>query len=418
MPPSPPAPIEGWEVLDLLTGLVQRSLVVYEEDEQGHGRYRLLETVRQYARDRLPEAGEGEAVRGRHLALFLALAEEAEPEALGPQQRMWWDRLETELDNLRAALEWCRAEPPSHSAGVASNAEAGLRLAGALGSFWELRGYLSEGCGWLGEALARAGAGESTGPRRKALQRASEATWMHGDYQAARAYLEQTVAVCRAVEDKGGLAGALPLLGMVMQQQGDPIAARSLIEEGVAIARDSRDKIGLGAALNGMGELMRYQGDYARAAACYEECLALWREKGNEGGVVNVLNNLAIVAEFQGDYGRAAALLEESLTRSQEHGNRWNLVWGLIGSAGLAGAAGKPDRAARLLGAADTLRGAVGAGIDPVERPHYDRYVAPARAGLSEASFAAAWAEGRALSLDQAVEYALSGWEAPNQDGA
>ncbi len=203
-------PVEDWEVLDLLTALVDKSLVVAEPLGDGT-RYRLLETVRQYGGDRLGESGEAEAVRGRSASCFLALAEEAEPQLQGPEQGSWLVRLEAEHDNLRSSLAW---EEQS-----AAGAEAGLRLAGSLWRFWFVRGHLSEGRQWLGRALARtkpgaagpdgASGGEATATRGKALNGAGNLAWSQSDYAGARALYEEGLTVRRQLRDQGGISYSL-----------------------------------------------------------------------------------------------------------------------------------------------------------------------------------------------------------------
>jgi non-specific serine/threonine protein kinase len=203
-PDFSPAPIEGWEVLDLLTSLVQKSLAVYEEDEQGQGRYRLLEPMRQYARDRLLESGEVEMARERHVDFFLRLAEQAEPELHGPEQVAWLERLEREHDNLRAAMNW---------SGEHGQAETGLRIGGALECFWEVRGYWTEAREHLAELLALPGAEARTAARARALQAAGHLIHDQGDGAAARALWEESLAIFQELENKPGIAYSLRGMG-------------------------------------------------------------------------------------------------------------------------------------------------------------------------------------------------------------
>ena len=190
--------IEEWEVLDLLTSLVEKSLVPFE-DQGAEARYRLLETVRQYARDRLLEAGQAEAVRDRHRDWFLALAEEAGPKLYGPEPGAWMDRLEREHDNLRAALAWSEAQ---------EQGEVGLRLGGALWWFWHVRGYWTEGREHLAGMLALPGAEARTMARAGVLVSAGMLARRQGDYRAERALAEESLAICRELGDKSGIADA------------------------------------------------------------------------------------------------------------------------------------------------------------------------------------------------------------------
>ena len=234
-------------ILDLLSSLVDKSLVVYEEQD-GIGRYRLLETVRQYGRERLTQSGEAETVNRRAADWFLALAEEAEPQLTGPEQASWLKRLETEHDNLRARLSWFEES----SAGL----EEGLRLAGALGGFWQVRGHLSEGRQWLGQALARAWGSE-------------------GD--------EGAMAAARAK--------AFSVAGLLSNAQSDYAGARALHEESLTLFQQLGDRQGVANSLNSLGNVVGDQGDFAGARALYEESLAIQRQLGNQRGVANSLNN-------------------------------------------------------------------------------------------------------------------------------
>jgi tetratricopeptide (TPR) repeat protein len=439
---SPPLPaLEPGQVLDLLTRLVDKNLVVYEEDEHGQGRYRLLETVRQYARDRLRESGTREAGRTRHRDHFLALAEEAKPKLTGPEQALWLDRLESEHENLRAALEWCQEDEKQ-------GAEGELRLSAALPWFWWTRGYLSEGREWLAAALSRPGtAQERTKARADALTGAAVLAWMQGDNAAARSLHEESLAIRKELGDKQGMAAAINNLGTVAVEQGDYASARAFFEESLALNRELGNRAREALNLNNLGSVAMEQGDYASARAFFEEALALNREVGKRAFEADSLDNLAAVAYQQGDPDLARALLEESLTIHQELGHKggmasWlvnlgSLAWQkgdcatswsclaeclrlclalgdkrstasvLEGCAGLAQAQQQPQRAVRLYGASDALGAALGVPLPPNERAEVDRLLAALRATLGEAAFDSAWSAGRALTWEQAIHYAL-----------
>ncbi len=431
--------VETWEVLDLLTSLVEKSLVLYEE-QAGEGRYRLLETVRQYARDRLLEAGEAEVVRQRHRDWFLALAERAEPELSRGSQTEWLEWLEREHDNLRAALAW---------SGAPVQVEAGLRLGGALGRFWQVRGYWREGREQVEGLLALPGAEARTAARANALRVAgllasfqgdhgtaqalleesvairrelgSEedtalaltqlggAACERGDFAAARAPFEECLAVSRTLGYKEGIARSLLGLGAVAHAQGDHGTARALLEESVAIFRQLGDKFHIAMALGDLGWVARHQGEYGEARALDEESLAIARELGNKLGTAHSLYELGMVAHAQADFGTARAHLEERLAICRELSHRHGVVENLEGLAAVAIAQAQPARAARLFGAAEGLREAMGAPLPPADRAEHERSVAAVRAALGEDAFAVAWAEGRAMSLEQAVANALQG---------
>jgi predicted ATPase len=297
-----------WEIL---TSLADKSLVL-AEDRAGTTRYRLLETVRQYARDRLLETGEGAVWRDRHLSCFVSLAEEAEPQLTGAEQQAWFDRLEAEHDNMRSALAW--------SAAVGGDAASGLRLAGALWWFWFVRGYLGEGRQWLSGLLAAAPAEPPA--RAKALAAAGGLARQQGDYAAAHALYEQCLALQRERDDRRGIAAGLSNLGLVAFHRGDTAAARAPLDEGLAMQRELGDRQGIAMSLNSMGMLTADHADYPAAQAAYEESLAIRRELRDRQGVAVALNNLGIVAAHQGDYAAARALYEEGLAMRRELGDR------------------------------------------------------------------------------------------------
>ena len=470
--------IEEFEVLDLLTQLVFKSLVVTDE-QNGEVRYRFLETVRQYGLEKLDESGETEAIRKRHRDWYLGLAERAEPELQGVKQAAWFDQLEAEHDNLRAALK---------SSQTGGEARAGMRLAKALMRFWLVRGFAGEGREYMASILTRPEAAEPTALRAQVLWAAGGLAWRQGDYLSARALLGESLAICRGLGDRSGIGQALNALGLVAREQGDRATARALHEEYLAIARELGDKSGIGLALNNLGLIAREEGNYATARALHEESLALRRELkelfnisqslnnlgmvataqkefasartfyeeslalsrelgdklhiayalnnlgdiayhqgddaaaralneeslkikrdlGDKRGIANSLNHLGRVARRQGDVAAARALYAESLTIRRELWDRLGIAECLEGFAGLAGAQGQPRRVARLFGAAEGLREAIGVTLPPSVRADYDSTVAAARASLGEAALARAWAEGRAMTLEQAIEYALA----------
>ncbi len=391
--------IKGHEVLDLLTHLVEKSLCVVDT-QSSEARYRLPETVRQYGLDRLLESGEAADVRKRHRDWYLDLAERAEPELFGPGQEVWLNRLETEHDNLRAALEWSRTEE--------GGAEAGLRLVGAIHGLWFMHGYWSEGRMWFESALARSG----EGPRSalpKALQGAANLTWRQGDYGRATALCKKGLVLCRELGDKEGTTRFLIQLGIVVARQGDPARATALFEDGLTMARALGNKWVTSMALAQLGmTAVRVQRDYERAAALLGESLSLARETGDKWRIAYSLRGAGIVALHQGDHGRAAAFYTESLALCRELGERWVTEECLDGLAGVACAQGRHEQAARLFGAAETLRETLGRQPLWEDQADHDQRVASTRDALGDVVFAAAWAEGRAMTLEQAVEYALA----------
>lgn len=319
--------VEEWEILDLLTSLSDKSLVVAEQ-RQGHTRYRLLETIRQYARDRLLESGHASATRHQHLAFFLNLAETAEPELVGADQKVWLERLETEHDNLRAALEW--------SSGDSDSGERGLRLAAALWRFWYIRGYLSEGRSWLRDLLAL----PATAPvaRAKALHGAGNLAFTQGDPLAAQSLLTAGLALRRELNDLPGIAFSLNSLGNVAYTQDDYPTARRLFAESLELQRRQGNQWGIAAALSNLGLVTLDQGDYPTAQALFEESLGLQRELGDQWSMATSLGNLGLVATSQGDYATAQPLQEESLALRRALHDRAGtaLALGNLGNIALA----------------------------------------------------------------------------------
>jgi predicted ATPase/DNA-binding SARP family transcriptional activator len=314
--------IDTSQILNLLTSLVDKSLIVFEERERdGGGRYRMLEMVRKYAAESLQASAETGQVRSKHRDYFLALAEEVETQLKGAAQGAGLARLEREHENLREALEWCRIEK--------DGAPAGLRLAGALGRFWEVRGYPAEGRRYLLEALAREASAERTPERARALNRAGVLAWRQGDYPAAMALHEQSLAIQRELGDKRGIVLALHELGNVVHLQGDYLAARMLHEESLAISRELEDSQGIADSLDYLGNVSREQGDYETARVFYAESLAISRELKNRGGIAWLLNQMGSVSREQGDYETARAYFEESLAISRELGDKWGIAWSL-----------------------------------------------------------------------------------------
>ncbi len=260
--------VEATSILDLLTSLVDKSLVL-AETQHGEARYRLLETVRQYARDRLLEAGEEAEGRTRHRAWCVALAEQAEPELVGPRQRIWFDRWEVEHDNLRTALAWGREDP--------GGAEAALRLAGALAWFWWFRGYWNEARRWSDEALNR----HRDAPRAVlpvVYASAAHYAWRFGDDERAKMLSEEGLTIARDLGDKRNSALLLCHLGIVALRQMAYGEAVERLEEAVRLARETEDKWLLSLCLNNLG---RAQGDLGLATGFHEEALTLIREVGD-----------------------------------------------------------------------------------------------------------------------------------------
>jgi predicted ATPase/DNA-binding SARP family transcriptional activator/DNA-binding CsgD family transcriptional regulator len=397
--------LEQEEVLDLISSLVDKSLVLAEGRMGQEARYRMLEPVRQYAQERLKENGGGERVRERHASYYLALAETAAPELAGPGQVAWLERLETEYPNLRAALIWYLDEGSQEHE---SRAQMGLRLATALGQFWGNLGS-SEGREWLEKGLVRSGAAPDS-LRALALSEAGFIAIFHLDQHAA-ATIEEALALYRGLGDKTGQALALNLMVHTVALLGNFDRVPMLYEETQALLEDPpADALGTAYLHLTMGMIaMSVPGD-RRAISEMEKALSLFREVGDLFGSARCLTPMGIAALGRGDVEYAARVNEEALQILRLLKNKIGIAVALLQAAGVAFMRGQMMRAARLFAAAQAVRRSIGH-PDPVLKPlkyDYEALISDTRAELGEATFSAAFSEGLAMSAEQAVEYALS----------
>ena len=301
------ARMEEWETLDVMASLVDKSLVLAQP--QGETvRYRLLETVRQYAIDRLIERGEYRTVRARHGLYFLSLAEEIKPKLRGAQQAQWLEVLEEEHDNLRQALTFYAEDTQDAESG-----EKGLRLGAAMQMFWYTRGYLSEGRERLAALLAHPGGQNPARVRADALNGAGVLAYNQSAFVEARSFYEESLEIRRESGDKMGIIASLSNLGHVANMERDFARARRLYEESLALRRKLGDKIGIANSLNNLGNVAKSEDSYVSAQVLYEESLAIQREMGDKIGIANSLNNLGQVMQAQGGHDSARLLYEESL---------------------------------------------------------------------------------------------------------
>jgi non-specific serine/threonine protein kinase len=395
--PSPADPIQDWEVLDLLTSLVEKSLILYEEDEHGHGRYRLLETVRQYSRDRLLESKEIAKVRDRHLQLFLQVAEEAQSQYVGPLEIECLERLETEHDNLRIALEWSIAS---------DNADPGLRLGAALGWFWFLHVHRHEGVQWLEQLLALS-PGTPTVTRARALCNVGLLALLGKTSDQARRRLEESLALFGQLGNDRGIARSLNLLALLQESYEQGLA---LTEESVALARDIGDRQLLLDVLTGYLHRLDRRRDPERQRAAAEEVMALSQELGSVFGSAMAYRAMEGLARDTGELAQARRYRGEELVRIVALKDWVGVHGALSGLADLAARQGDYRWAGRVLGIRETLGESTGLG-NPEERAERRRRLAGESGAPSEAEFAAACDEGRSMTLQQAIDAALEGAE-------
>jgi non-specific serine/threonine protein kinase len=441
----PDADLPPSDVLNTLSSLVDKSLVQPDQAE-GETRYRLLETIRQYAARRLEEAGEAVTWHDRHLAYFSAWARDAEPHLWAAEIVPWLRRYDRETDNLRAALDWAQASP----AWTSQN----LELVALYGRFWRLRGFVTEGRTRIAAALARPGADSpaNAAARAQALYWGAVLAFFQSDYTATRAQSEASLALFETLGDVGtlGVAGALELLAEVDTEQGYYASAQQRYSQAKTLYRDVRRVTGLADTMTMLGWVAMRSGDLAGAADHLDEALAYCRQAGNPNYLAQALAGRGELAVRQGQFALAGEFLEEGLALSRQMSDPWRtavtlgtLGWAALlqrnfsrarerlgeslsirlesgdigGSAWclerlaevtlLEGKAGH-ERAARIFAAAAAQRARVNAAMDDADRPAYEQNLTSLRASLGDEAFAAAWESGAALSREQAAEVALA----------
>jgi predicted ATPase/serine/threonine protein kinase len=424
------------DVVDGPASLVNHSLLRQEQGPGGAPRFIMLETVREYAREQLDRSGAAAEVRSRHAAYFLRLTEEAEPQLYGPDQALWFGRLQADLDNFRAALEWHR---------VTGSTEEGLQLAVGLYWFWNLRSHFAEGRKWL-ELFAAAGAPagkEVVALRAKALSAAAHLACLQREIIAARDLIGESVRLFQEINDAPGLGWALILMALIERYEGHRPASLLHSQEGIALLRTTGDKRSLAQALywcgwmgalesdasahsflqeshtlaeeahdpwtarmsgHLLGQIAYVGGDLKTARALYEESRALASELGSTRAFAWDSRGLALVAWREGACVEASELYAEALTLFHELGDKENLACCLAGLSGIAQDQGQLDRAARLFGAAEAQLDAVSVRIYFAAcPPDYDQAIRSARTVLDPIK----WSEGRALAADELIAYAL-----------
>jgi len=354
-----------------------------------------LETVRQYTQDRLWESGEDAEVRGRHRDYFTAFAEKAGQRLAGSEQLEWSQRLEVEHDNIRSAIAWCRDDP--------EGVEAGLRLTGAMGWFWVTHGYVNEGQQHLAEALARESLSR-TKARGDALMMSAQ--FAYPDYATAQTLYEECLAIWRELGDKSSIAVALTQLGLIKHEQGDHTNTLSYLEQSLTLHQEAGERRNSAHTLYWLGCIAEEQGDLEKARFHLEEAYAIDLEFGQRAG--HAQWKLGDVLSMQGVYAAARKLLIESLKVAWELGDKALANASLEYLAWLAYSEGESERAVRLFGAADILRTTCGYIFSPSDKNKHVARTVEVRATLGDAAFTTAWEQGRAMTLEQAVAYALS----------
>jgi non-specific serine/threonine protein kinase len=389
--------VEPDEILEMISCLVDKSLVTVNRPEWGETRYRLLETIRAYALEKLAESQQMASIKNRHLEYVLQLVEEMDAKLRGPEQTNLYEKLEEEHDNLRAALGWALE---SH------NADAGLRLASGLSFFRAVCGFLKEGIAWLEKALEQREAASAVSIANALKNLGVLLMTSEGrDFDQIAQLLEESLKLYQELEDKDGIAGVLNLLGLHAIQQEEYTKAKQFLNESLALRREIGDPWGIAHTLQNFAPIAFKQHDYESAKEYTKETITWFKYAGDQRGVARTLVDLAEVARIEGDSAHAVILLTQSLSQVLQFGDKWSAAYVLEDLAALANEQGNPKRAARLFGAAESLREAINMPLLTSEHETYEENVKAVRENMSELAFTQAWAEGCAMTLEQAVEY-------------
>ena len=428
----------GLNLLDGMASMVDKSLVQLVEPAMDECRFVMLETIREYALEKLQASGEKALTKRAHAAYCLVLAEEETTESSDAKGAEWLERLTFEHDNFRAGIEWLIET---------GDAEWGLRLGAALFRFWEMREYFAEGRESLGRLLKLAGATAPTKARVRALFAAGVLTLEQGDYTSAdalireslntarelgdkqcaaiclnalavnaqhrddcagaRALFEESLLLWRELGDQKAVARSLSNLANIVKSQGDYSSARSLYAESLAIFRQLGDPRCVAWSMNYQGDVARELGDFTAAQTLYEQCLTNFRELGDRWGIAGTLADLGSLAREQGSYPTACALYRESIQIFQELAHKRGMARLLECFACLAAAQLEAERSLRLAGAAAALRQNVGAPLAPAEQAKLEASLFPARQSLTDPASETAWQEGWALPIEKAIEEVL-----------
>jgi len=436
--------VEREQVLELLASLISKSLLVAQTLQRGEARYSFLETIRQYAQEKLIDSGEWSVIRDRHLQCFLKLAEETDIKLRGEYQRLWLNWFDTEYDNFRTALAWAVEGGRLDS----SRVEAGLRITTSLYQFWRIRDYVEEGLNWCKMLFAVAKDEISPAVRANALTYASLLAGLRGQLKDQMEFAEEAVLSGEAAGEAGkqALTFALGAQGYAARKAGDYLTsltlgmreiqllrelgdvymlgvclslnsfaamsigeyeqASAMLEEALPLLRESGDAYRIAMALNYVGDLARCERNYQQAQTAYEECISILRKIDAMGDLASALQNLGHTCLHLNDVERAKALFSESMTMHQEQGNRTGVTECLLGFAALAIASGLYAAGARLLASAAALGGQHITSEWAATRMEYEHYLEQAHVALVEKTFQAEQAAGQQLSLEQAVAYA------------
>ncbi len=426
------------DLLDGMASMVDKSLVQQVEQARGESRFLMLETICEYALEKLEANGEEALTKRAHAAYCLVLAEEEATEQSGAEAAEWLVRLGFEHDNFRAALEWLTET---------GDAEWGLRLGTALFRFWEIREFLAEARDRLGRLLKLTGAAAPTKLRMRALFAAGVLAGEQGDYASADALINESQDIAHELSDKMGVAVSLNALAVFARDRGDVAVAHVLFEASLALWRELGDPKAVARSLSNLANVVKLQGDYARARSLYAECLSIFQGLRDRTGVAWSTNYQGDVARDQGDSAAARTLYQQGLVIFRELGDRWGIAGTLADLGSLAREQGdhptarslyresikifqeldhkrgiarllecfacaaavqlEAESSLRLAGAAAALRQNIGAPLTPAEQAKLEASLHPARQALTNTASATAWLEGWALPVEKAIEEVL-----------
>jgi predicted ATPase len=428
----------GIDLLDGMSSMVDKSLLQQAEAASGESRFVMLETIREYALEKLEASGEAALTKRAHAAYCLVLAEEESSQPGGPEGTEWLERFAVEHNNFRAALEWLTQT---------ADAPWGLRLGAALFRFWEMREYLAEGRDRLGKLLRLPAAAAPTKLRARALFSAGVLAGEQGDYAAADVLIRESLAIARQLRDQQGEAVCLNALAVHARDRGDPATARSLLEESLTLWRELGDQKAVARALSNLANIVKSQGDYARASSLYAESLSIFHALGDRTAEAWSMNHQGDVARDQGDLASARIFYEQGLEAFRQLGDRWGIAGTLADLGSLAAeqrdfstaqsfyrdsikifqeldhkrgiarglecfacsaaAQREAESSLRWAGAAAALRQTIGVSLTSAEQAKLDAALDPARQALSNAAGSAAWLEGWAMPVEKAIAEVL-----------
>jgi non-specific serine/threonine protein kinase len=386
---------DAFEVLDRLTRLIDKSLVARERHGEGEARYRMLETLRQFGLEVLASSGRADALRAAHLGFYLGMVQAMEGELREAFPIVALGRLESDVDNLRAALTWGFQHDPPRA----------VELTRRLERLWSSPGYYAEGRRWYARTLAL---GDRVAPedRAAALARAGRLAFQQGDYDEALRLYEEGLAIRRALGDRRRIARGLVLCANIRAYRGEHDAARVLFEEALALYADLDDRAGMGRLETAIGLGAYLEGRFEEARRRFAASLEVFRPLGDLNRIQVALGNLSLVDLAEGDASAAGAHLRECLSINRQLRNLYGISHFLPALAETFRLEGDAATAARVIGATDALLDRIGAALEALERSVYDQTVTALRAELGEEAFTSAQRDGRAMTWEDAITLA------------